>query len=106
MVQIPLHYANSMQHWMMRKTRNTRADIAVESEVKEALTGGLRALVHHLITSASCLAAVFSRCCVFSLLLLPKVDCLPVHTTLHINAIRVSSQQTDSVICMQIFSLC
>lgn len=36
---------------------------AVESEVKEAPTGGLRALVHHLITSASCLAAVLSRCC-------------------------------------------
>lgn len=54
---------------------------AAESEVKEAQGRGLRALIHHLITSAVCV-----RSCVFLLLLLRKLTVYLRARLLHIYA--------------------
>lgn len=57
------------------------ADRAAESEVKEAQGRGLRALIHHLITSAVCV-----RSCVFLPLLLRKLTVYLRARLLHIYA--------------------
>lgn len=73
----------------------------VESEVKEALNRGLRALIHHLITSAVCMCVYFH--------IFPLVYCLFLHVACMFTYMHefaplcisfVSSQQTDSIICM------
>lgn len=79
----------------------------MESEVKQALDRGLRALIHHLITSAACVSVLSQpSLCVFPVLCLHVARMFAcVHEPACLCISCVSSQQTDAIICMEMFPL-
>ena len=67
----------------------------VESDVKEALDLGLRALIHHLITSAVCACV-----CIFTFVYAYRLLFAYVQYFACFCISCVSRQQTDAIICM------